>query len=269
MCTEALLSIVPRQAKLAQDDEFQQPADCALASCPAILSGQHELERLRRTEAQLRESLAREQLLLEQKDELIRHKDLLSRESDHRLMNGLQMVTSLLSLQSRLAKNAEASEQLKIASDRVVRIANVHRQLHALDHQESVELKEYLENLCRDMVGMLPGERPENALTVEGIELTVPTATGIPLGFIVSELVTNAAKYAKGKITVSLGLNPGKGYALSVSDDGPGLPEGFDPKKSKGLGMKIISSLVKEIDGELLIGRSDAKHGARFTVLFS
>jgi two-component sensor histidine kinase len=205
----------------------------------------------------------------DEKDELIRHKDLMNRESDHRLMNGLQMVSSLLSLQSREAQNAKTAEQLKIAANRVATIGSVHQRLHALDHARSVELKGYLENLCEDMTGILPAEAAEHNLAVEGIALEIPTAIGIPLGYIVSELVTNSAKYAKGKITVRLDRNPGKGYELSVSDDGPGFPEGFDPKKSKGLGMKIVSSLVNQIGGQSLFGPNHLGRSARFTVLFT
>jgi two-component sensor histidine kinase len=251
-----------------QATAFQQPPNCPLALCAAIERGQKELERLNRSEALLREALAREQVLLDQKDVLIRHKDLMSRESDHRLMNGLQMVSSLLSLQSREAQNAKAAEQLKIAANRVATIGSVHRRLHALDHVGSVELKQYLENLCQDIKGILPAEDGEHNLAVEGIALEVPTAIGIPLGYIVSELVTNSAKYAYGKITIRLAMNPG-GYELSVSDDGPGFPEGFDPKKSKGLGMKIVSSLVNQIDGQSLFGPNHLGGGARFTVLFA
>ena len=269
MRAEVLRSPGFQQKALVQPAAFQQPLHCPLASCPAIDSGQKELERLSRTEAQLREALAREQVLLDQKDELIRHKDLMSRESDHRLMNGLQMVASLLSLQSREAQSAKAAEQLKVAANRVATIGNVHRRLHALDHVRSVQLTQYLENLCQDLNGILPAEGAEHNLAVEGIALEVPTSIGIPLGFIVSELVTNSAKYANGKITVSLGVLPGNGYELSVSDDGPGFPEGFDPKKSKGLGMKIVSSLVNQIDGQWMFGRNHLGRGARFTVLFS
>jgi two-component system, sensor histidine kinase PdtaS len=88
-------------------------------------------------------------------------------------------------------------------------------------------------------------------------------------GFIANELITNAVKYGTGRITVSLEPNPEKGYALSVSNDGPGLPEGFDPADRKGVGMRIIRSLVKQIGGELRIGRDDKNEGTRFTVLFS
>jgi two-component sensor histidine kinase len=262
------LSLGSKQKVSVQGIAFRQPPDCPLALCASIERGQKELERLNRVEAKLRDALAREQVLLDQKDELIRHKDLMSRESDHRLMNGLQMVSSLLSLQSRQAQTAKAAEQLKIAANRVATIGSVHKRLHALDHVTSVELKQYLENLCQDMRGILPAEGCEHNLAVEGIELEVPTTIGIPLGYIVSELVTNSAKYAKGKITVSLGVDLGIGCKLSVSDDGPGLPKGFDPKKSKGLGMKIISSLVNQIGGQLLFGPNHSGGGARFTVLF-
>jgi two-component sensor histidine kinase len=257
-----------RQNTSLQAIGFQRPQNCPLALCTANEGGQKELERLNRTEAYLRDALAREQALLDQKDELIRHKDLMNRESDHRLMNGLQMVSSLLSLQSREAKNSKAAEQLKIAANRVATIGSVHKRLHALDHVRTVELKQYLENLCEDMKGILPTGRGEHDLTVEGISLEVPTAIGIPLGYIVSELVTNCAKYARGKIAVRLGVTSNKRYELSVSDDGPGFPKGFDPNKSKGLGMKIVSSLVNQIGGQWLFGSNHLGRGARFTVLF-
>lgn len=249
-------------------DGFQPPPDCHRPSCPAIEWGQKEIDRLHRTEAQLREALAREAMLLDQKDELIRYQELMSRESDHRLMNGLQMVSSLLSLQSREAQNTKAAEHLKIAAHRVATIGSLHRRLHALDHIGTVELKQYLKNLCQDLSGVLPGDDGGHDLAVEGITLEVPTVIGIPLGYITSELVMNAAKYASGKITVRLGMNP-RGYELSISDDGPGYPNGFDPKKSKGLGMKIVSSLVERIGGQSLFGPNHSGKGARFTVHFT
>ena len=269
MRIEALRTPRLRQETSVQVAAFQQAPDCPLALCAAIERGQKELERLNRTEAQLREALARERVLLDQKDELIKHKDLMSRESDHRLMNGLQMVSSLLSLQSREAQHANAAEQLKIAANRVATIGSVHKRLHALDHVRTLELKQYLENLCQDLAGILPAEAAEHNLAVEGITLEVPTAIGIPLGYVVSELVMNCAKYGNGKITVSLSVNAAKGYELSVSDDGPGFPEGFDPKKSKGLGMKIVSSLANQIGAQSLFGSNHSGRGARFTLLFT
>jgi two-component sensor histidine kinase len=116
---------------------------------------------------------------------------------------------------------------------------------------------------------MLSSARPDRVVVVEGIEIDLPAVTAIPLGFIANELITNAAKYGTGRITVRLDPNPEKGYALSVSNDGPILHEGFDPADHKGLGMRIIRSLVGRIGGELRIGQGDKDQGARFTVLFS
>ena len=244
MSIDARWSSGLQQKTAARASAFlQQPSDRLVELRAAVERGRKEVERLSRSEAHLREVLARKQALLDQKDELIRHKDLMSRESNHRLINGLQMVSSLLSLQSRESQNAKAAEQLKIAANRVATVGSVHKRLHALDYVSSVELKQFLEDLCHDMKDILATEGAERCLAVEGNMLEVPTAIGIPLGYIVSELVTNAAKHAKGRITVVLGTQC-KGYELSVSDDGPGFPKRFDPKKARGLGMKIVSSLV-------------------------
>ena len=260
---------VPQRRALTRKIKFQRPAHCPLASCSAISMYERELEKHRVTEAKLRRSVIRESALLRQKDDLIQQRDILSKESAHRVLNGLQLITSLLSMQSRATKNAEAATQLTSAARRVATIANLHRHLHALDHVEIVEFKQYLENLCHDLSGIAPNESPERAPVVEGIELRIPTVTGIPLGFIAIELITNSIKYAKGRITVRLQTTVEKGYALSVSDDGPGLPEGFNPTATNGLGMKLISSLVRQIGGQLQIDRGDNGKGTQFTVLFS
>ena len=113
-----------------------------------------------------------------------------------------------------------------------------------------------------------PQECVNLIIAVEAMDIKLPSTTGIPLGFIVSELITNAAKYGKGHIIVTLAPNPEKGYALSVSNDGLPLPEGFDPAACTGLGMKIIRSLVGQIRGELRVGPGDKNQGTRCTVLF-
>lgn len=206
--------------------------------------------------------------LLQQKDVLLEEKAMLAREFDHRLLNSLQLISSLLSLQSRTTKNPEAAAQLSIAGSRVAALGRVHRRLHVLDHLETVEFKQYISRLCGDLSGMLFNGEAKQSIVVEGEDIEIPTLLGIPLGFIVNELVTNSAKYAKGTITVRLELVP-EGYSLSVLDDGPGLPDGFMPSGHKGLGMKIIQSLVKQIGGEFQIGRGDCDRGARFTILFN
>ena len=254
----------PYGADSAPGTIFQSPERRTVASY------ERELTRHRSTETRLRETLAREEALLRQKDQLIEQLAVLSGESDHRLLNGLQMIVSLLRLQSGTSANAEAASQLAVAANRVATIGRIHQRLHDLDGVQTVAFKQYLEDLCGDFSTMLSlEERPERVVVVEGIEIKLPTATGIPLGFIVNELITNAAKHGKGRITVSLERNPEKGYALSVSNEGAPLPEGFDPAACNGLGMRIIRSFLERIGGELRIGRADGNQGTRFTVLFS
>jgi two-component sensor histidine kinase len=231
-------------------------------------SYERELTSHRHLESRLRQALARDEILLHQKDDLIEQQAVLSQEADHRLLNGLQMIVSLLSLQSRAATNAEVASQLATAADRVAAIGRIHRRLHSLDGVEVFALKPYIEELCGDLSLMLSAEHPKRSIVVDGIEIQQPGGTAIPLGFIANELITNAVKYGTGRITVKLEANPPKGYALTVANEGPGLPEGFDPAARKGLGMKIIRSLVDRIGGELRIGRGDNGQGAQFTVLF-
>jgi two-component system, sensor histidine kinase PdtaS len=234
-----------------------------------VASYEQELRRHRRTESRLREALAREETLLCQKDELIQQQAVLSQESDHRLLNSVQMIVSLLSLQARASENAEVAAQLAAAADRIATIGRIHRRLHSLDRVQTFALKQYIEDLCRDFSMMLASDRPERVIVVGGIEIELPAVTAIPLGFIANELITNATKYGTGRIMVRLQRNPEKGYALSVANEGPALPEAFDPYAGKGLGMRIVRSLVKQIGGELRIGRGDRNQGARLTVLFS
>jgi two-component sensor histidine kinase len=235
-----------------------------------VASYERELAEHERIELRLREIIAQNEGLLRQKDALIQNQELLSKESDHRLLNDLQMIVSLLSLQSRASANADTAAQLAAAADRIATIGRIHRHLHSLDGTKVIAFKQFLDDLCRDFSTMLSaGPRGERDIAVEGIEIELPTATGRPLGFIANELIMNAAKYGNGRIPVRLERNPEKGYALSVSDDGPGLPEGFDPAACKGLGMRIVRSFVERIDGELRIGPGDNNQGTRLTVLFS
>ena len=134
------------------------PPSIAIFKSPerrTVASYERELTRHRCTEIRLREALAREEALLRQKDELIQQQEVLSKEFDHRLLNGLQMIVSLLSLQSRASANAEAASQLAIAADRVATIGRIHRRLHSFDGVQTVAFKQYLEDLCRDFSTML------------------------------------------------------------------------------------------------------------------
>ncbi len=217
----------------------------------------------------LRAALAREEMLLRQKDILIREQQMLRKESDHRLLNGLQIVVSLLSLQSKTAALPETAQQLRAAANRVATIERIHRRLHYNDNAQTVAFKHYLEDFCREFAGILNSEDGvEPSIQVEGTEITLPTAIAIPLGFIVNELVTNAVKYGKGDIRVILETGPDGRHTLCVANAGPALPPDFDPASARGLGMKIVQSFMQKINGKLAVRPGDGGAGACFSVGF-
>ena len=103
---------------------------------------------------QLQAAHAREKVWLREKSDLLQRHVTVSQEFEHRLANSLQMIVSVLSLQSRTA-SPEAAAQLIVAANRIASFARVHRRLHVLDHQASVEFKRYLQLLCEDLSGLL------------------------------------------------------------------------------------------------------------------
>jgi len=224
--------------------------------------------RLMALTAELKGARDREAVLLREKDEILQRQVMLTQEFEHRLANSLQLIVSLLSLQSRKTDSPEATEQLMIAAKRVSAFGRVHRQLHLLDFLDTVELKQYVAQLCADISGMLFDGDASRPIVVEGDQIEVPSALGVPLGFIVNELITNAAKHASGRIIVRLETSPALGHSLAVSNGGPGLPDGFPIGGGKQLGLRIVQSLVREINGRLEVGRGPGDEGACFKVFF-
>lgn len=218
----------------------------------------------------LRLSLSREALLLREKETLLQEHEILRSESDHRLLNGLQLVVSLLSLQGRSSTNSDVAKQLAVAANRVATIERIHRRLHFNDGAKTVAFKNYLEEFCQDFSGVVVSDqRALGSIIVEGVEVQLPTKTAIPLGFIVNELITNAVKYGNGQISVGLQVDPAKGYLISVSNGGPPLSPEYDPAASKGLGMRIVQSFVRQIGGTFCFERGDVSRGPCFMVQFS
>ncbi len=188
--------------------------------------------------------------------------ELLAREIDHRIMNSLQFVAGLLSMQSRSAGNEEVASQLTEAATRVTAVARVHRNFYSSDTDE-VPCLAFLTRLCADLSDIcgMPIE-------VSGDEGTVPTNMIQPIGLLTNELVTNAAKHGAGKIEVIYKVT-GHQSQLSVCDQGRGVPRGFDPATSKGLGMKVVTLLAKQLGGALEVLANPGGQGACFRVGFA
>jgi two-component sensor histidine kinase len=191
--------------------------------------------------------------------------DVLVSEVDHRAMNSLQLVASLLNLQSRVTQAPETAQQLMIASNRVLAVARVHRNFSANESIERVLLLAYLRRLCGELAEVL-----DVAIDVEGTEAGVPTNQVLAIGLIVNELATNAKKHGAGPIKITFrSATPGH-YELRILDQGNGLPEGFavDRLKGSALGIKVVTVLVEQLEGRLSAGANPAGRGACFTVTF-
>ena len=195
-------------------------------------------------------------------------KIMLAQEFEHRITNGLQLIASLLSSQSRTATTPEACIQLSIAARRVVALGTVHNRLHLLDQPANMDFKGFLVDLCDDLSSLLFENRGDHAIVVEGTKVEIPSSLASALGLITNELITNSVKHTNGDITVRLEKRAPAAYSLSVLDDGPGLSAGVEAAKSKGFGMKLVLWLVEQIGGELQINSRHGGHRACVTVTF-
>jgi len=185
-------------------------------------------------------------------------------ETDHRVMNSLQFVASLLRLQSGIVQTSEASEQLAIAANRVSAVARVHRHFAADEVASEVPILAYLRRLCGELSDILGAN-----IAVGGVETNVPSTQILALGLITHELLTNARKHGAGTIAVTF-MPYGVGtYALLVTDEGEGLIQGFTPERAGGgLGLKVVGALVSQLKGRLAAQANPAGRGACFTVTF-
>ena len=192
--------------------------------------------------------------------ELFKQKDLLLRELQHRVMNSLTLLSSLLEMQRRSVKSAVARENLANARDRVIAMGTVYRQLYQTQTLEYVEFSEFLKAICSTSGSAYVGAR-RPSIEVEADSLELSSQHAISLGMLTHELITNALKHAfseseSGSIKVTLKHKKRGDIDLSIADRGRGLPTGFQiDSKSSSLGMKIVASTVRQFSGTIEVNR--------------
>jgi two-component sensor histidine kinase len=189
--------------------------------------------------------------------------EIMAREIDHRVMNSLQFVSSMLTLQSRDDDLGDATaDQLRIAANRVAAVARVHRHFQSDEAAETTSCITFLRRMCADLSDIVG-----KPVVVSGDEGEVPTTRIQPIGLIVNELVTNAAKHGDGQIEVSYRIM-GDTHEITVCDEGAGLPPDYDPTSGGGLGTKVLTALARQLGGSIRAGRSPVGRGSWFTVTF-
>jgi PAS domain S-box-containing protein len=201
----------------------------------------------------------------------LQEKDVLLKEVHHRVKNNMQVISSLLNLQSRRVKDPSVFEMFKESQRRIRSMALIHERLYQSSDLSRIEFSEYISNLATHLFHsyQVDASRIRLKLETEKVHLNINTA--IPCGLIVNELVSNALKHAfpdgrNGQLEIDLKQVPGDGYVLQVIDDGVGFPEGLDFRKTETLGMQIISTLVEQIDGRLELNR---EKGSAFRLEFN
>jgi len=202
----------------------------------------------------------------------LREKEVLLKEIYHRVKNNLQMVVSLLTLQSRNAGNAAARAALDEGAHRIKSMALVHEQLYQSGDLTRIGFADYAQQLLHHVVDAQGSAGARVTLRSEIVPIDVGIETAVPLGLIVNELVTNAYKHAfpdgqRGSIDLRLqSLDDGE-LELSVVDDGIGLRPGFEPARSDSLGLRLVSSLAEQL-GTRLVHSASAGGGSRFAIRF-
>jgi len=201
-------------------------------------------EALRQREADLKERSDRLAQLAKERETLVQ-------EMNHRVRNSLQLVSSIVGLQIGNISDATARERLQEAQSRITAISRVHEQLYAGVRPNQVSVKRYLNDLAKDLAASLALEERSISLAVDAADFELPPDKVIPLGMIVSELVTNSAKHAisegSGEIGVSARRNNGE-VVIAITDPGAGLPS---HRSTTGLGLKIVDALTEQLEAVL------------------
>jgi len=211
--------------------------------------------------------------MLEAKNEEIakqnREKEILLKEIHHRVKNNLQVISSLLSMQTRSLTDSKVVDAMKESQSRVKTMALIHEKLYQYDDLSRVNMKEYMNQLSDFLSQTYRTEKDiQVVIEVEDINLDIDTA--VPLGLITNELLSNAMKYAfqdmeQGKIKIVLSKQKSNGYQLIVSDTGKGMAEDLDVKKSTSLGLRLVHTLTRQIHGDLSVR---SRPGTTFSIEF-
>jgi PAS domain S-box-containing protein len=198
-------------------------------------------------------------------------KEVFLKEIHHRVKNNLQVISSLLKLQSRYIQDSRVTEMLRESQNRVRSMALVHEQLYQSKDLSNIDFAEYIQNLAHNLFQAyeIHAEGVELQTTIAPYSVNIDTA--VPCGLIVNELVTNCLKYAfnepkKGKIKIDFTLQNNGACVLVVSDSGIGFPQDLDYRNARTLGLRLVGSLVKQIRGKIDLL---ATAGTTFQITFS
>lgn len=184
-------------------------------------------------------------------------RELLLKEIHHRVKNNLQIISSLLSMQTRSFTDDKMKGAMKESQSRVKTMALIHEKLYQYENLSKINMQEYLKELSEFLAYTYRSEKQiELKIDAENIDLDMDLA--IPLGLITNELLSNSLKYAfqemdSGEIIINFSKNALGLYNLTIKDTGKGLDDSLDLDKTTSLGLKLVKTLTRQINGELRV----------------
>lgn len=198
----------------------------------------------------------------------IEEKEILLREIHHRVKNNMQIISSFLNLQSIQVVDKRDADLFTVVQDRVKSMALIHDNLYQSVDLSRIQFKEYINNMISQIFSTHSHLSKNIKLVTDIDDLTFNMETGVPLGLIITEMVINSLKHAfpdyKGEIFISLHAKD-EYIELIIRDNGVGIPEDFDIEKSKKLGLRLLNTLVDQLEGTVKL---DCSQGTEFKITF-
>jgi hypothetical protein len=233
-----------------------------------------EMRVVERTKELLKINKALQEEVIERKranDKLktaLREKDVLLKEVHHRVKNNLQVISSLINLQSYLVKDESVLNFYNQTRNRIKSMALVHEKLYMSDDLSSINFEEYLKDLVKNIYETFKTETRDFNIKIDVEKIYMPIDIAISLALIINELASNSFKYAfpdnrKGDIYISLKKQSEGKFILIAKDNGVGFTKKIDFTNTETLGLRLVDILVSQLDGTISINNSN---GAEFTI---
>lgn len=220
------------------------------------------------TTKDLTEKIVHDNIILQTSN---REKEVLLKEIHHRVKNNLQIVTSLLNLQSYSINEPSTKDIFEVSLNRIKSMSAVHEMLYKSNDFSKIEYQNYLTTLITGLVNSIKGESHAINLDLKANNISLNIDTSIPLGLLITELVTNSLKHGIkgddiGNIYVRLTRKEAPLILLEIGDDGIGLPKDFVIEDSETLGLQLAHSLIEQLNGKC--EKDLTKKGAHFKIEF-
>ena len=202
----------------------------------------------------------------------LEEKELLLKEVHHRVKNNLQVISSILSLQSQYIKEPQILSTLEDTQNRIASMALIHEKLYESTNLRQIHFADYLKSLSQNLFSSYNINPHLIKLKLEVVNITLDLDTAIPCGLLINELISNALKHAfpeeqEGQISITFSVMVKEQLCIEVRDNGIGLPADFDLEQTSSLGLRLIRALTRQIRGLLEI-ESNPGLGTVFKVTF-